>query len=317
LTGTTFYLGVDGAHGANVDFVEVLLHEMGHGLGFQTFTNGSTGAQFVGVPSVWDHFLMDGNTGKVWKDMTDAERAASAISVDKLVWSGPLVNAAAPGVLRVGNPGVFVGGSTAGATAGLHAVGEASFGASLMTPVAGKVMPITAGSGLSDACSTFTPTQALAAKNNVALVIRGTCAFTIKVKNAQNAGAIGVLVSDNVAGGPPPGLGGSDPTITIPAVRITQADGLALLAATATRSRTSSGVLATIGLFGTNVAGMDAFRRMLMYAPNPFEPGSSVSHFSTVASPNLLMEPAINGDLTQSVTAPKDLTLILLKEIGW
>ncbi len=37
-----------------------------------------------------------------------------------------------------------------------------------------------------------------------------------KVKNAQVAGAIAVLVADNVAGGPPAGLGGVDPTITIP-----------------------------------------------------------------------------------------------------
>jgi hypothetical protein len=33
--------------------------------------------------------------------------------------------------------------------------------------------------------------------------------FTIKVKNAQNAGAIGVIVGDNVAGGPPAGLAGT------------------------------------------------------------------------------------------------------------
>ena len=46
LTGTFFYLGLDGNHGANIDFIVTLLHEMGHGLGFQTFTSGSTGAPF-------------------------------------------------------------------------------------------------------------------------------------------------------------------------------------------------------------------------------------------------------------------------------
>ena len=43
LTGTFWYFGFDNNHGANIDFVTVLLHEMGHGIGFQTFTSGSTG----------------------------------------------------------------------------------------------------------------------------------------------------------------------------------------------------------------------------------------------------------------------------------
>jgi hypothetical protein len=31
------------------------------------------------------------------------------------------------------------------------------------------------------------------------LINRGICGFVVKVKNAQNAGAIGVLIADNVA----------------------------------------------------------------------------------------------------------------------
>jgi hypothetical protein len=42
-----------------------------------------------------------------------------------------------------------------------------------------------------------------------------------------------------------------------------------------------------------------------------------VSHFDTIAFPNLLMEPAINGDLQHAVTLPWDLTFELLKDIGW
>jgi hypothetical protein len=54
-----------------------------------------------------------------------------------------------------------------------------------------------------------------------------------------------------------------------------------------------------------------------VYTPNPFQSGSSVSHWDTIATPNLLMEPAINGDLTHSVTSPQDLTFPLLKDLGW
>jgi hypothetical protein len=55
----------------------------------------------------------------------------------------------------------------------------------------------------------------------------------------------------------------------------------------------------------------------MLYTPNPFQPGSSVSHWDTSANRNLLMEPAINADLTQSVRPPQDLTLPLFKDIGW
>ncbi|MFO1222865.1 MAG: PA domain-containing protein [Burkholderiaceae bacterium] len=41
------------------------------------------------------------------------------------------------------------------------------------------------------------------------MVDRGSCAFTVKVKNAQLAGARAVIVADNAPGTPPPNLAGS------------------------------------------------------------------------------------------------------------
>ncbi len=63
----------------------------------------------------------------------------------------------------------------------------------------------------------------------IALVQRGTCTFVVKVKNAQNAGATGVLIYNNAATGLP-GMGGTDPTITIGSFGISQADGTTLIA---------------------------------------------------------------------------------------
>lgn len=51
--------------------------------------------------------------------------------------------------------------------------------------------------------------------------------------------------------------------------------------------------------------------------PNPVQGGSSGSHYDSIAFRNLLMEPAINGDLTHNVKAPDDLTLELLRDVGW
>lgn len=324
LPASTWYYGLDSNEPAGgIDFVAVLQHEMAHGLGFQTFTSGSSGAFNGGFPSIWDHYLLDSTNNVLWKDATAAQRAASAISVNKLVWSGPLVNTLAAQVLRQGLPGVAMSGPQAGGLGGTTLLaGEASFGAALtLAGVTADVMPVvtnTTAAGLTGpGCGPLTANDAKAVMGRIALIDRGVCGFTVKVKNAQDAGAIGVLIGDNAAGSPPPGLGGTDATVTIPAVRITLPDAGLLKEALKKRSRTGSGVVARIGLFGTQLAGADALGRVQMYAPNPFASGSSVSHYDTTATPNLLMEPSINGNLTQAVTVPLDLTLPLFNEIGW
>ena len=325
LTASQWYYGLDSNEGAitgGIDFVAVLQHEMAHGLGFQTFTNGSTGNFNSGLPSIWDHYLLDATNNVLWKDATAAQRVASATSVDKLVWAGPIVNAALPLVLRQGLPGAAMSGPAAGVLGGTTlTTGEASFGAALtQAGVTADVMPVvsqtTAAGATGFGCGPLTTNDARAVNGRIALIDRGACGFAVKAKNAQNAGAIGVLIANNAAGAAP-GLGGTDATVVIPTVSVSQADGNALKAALVTRSRTASGVIARIGLFGTQFAGADTLGRMKMYAPNPFAGGSSVSHYDTTASRNQLMEPAINGDLTQSVIPPFDLTLPLFQEIGW
>ncbi|KAI9483825.1 MAG: peptidase S8/S53 domain-containing protein [Benjaminiella poitrasii] len=66
-----------------------------------------------------------------------------------------------------------------------------------------------------------------AVNGKLALIKRGTCAFTDKVNNAAAGGAIGVVVYNNVAGA----LTASVPGVTIPVVSISNADGLELSAA--------------------------------------------------------------------------------------
>lgn len=322
LPGRTFYLGVDNNHGTNIDFVAVLLHEMGHGLGFQTFTNGSTGAQNGGFPSIWDHFLMGASTGKLWKDMTNAERAASAISKDKLVWTGPLVAAAVPEVLKFGLASATFSGPAAGAITGTVRVGEADFGPALGTVSPfGEVMPVveqTAGTG--EGCQVFNSNNARAVNGRIAFITLGVCTVAQKVKNAQDAGAIGVLIGDTVAENAvqPIPLGGVDPTVTIPAVRLFLSDATKLRTALQTRSRTASGVFASLGRNGgAQYQGADELGRALMYAPNPFISGSSVSHFDRTMFRNQLMEPNISNDLGMSVIPPQDMTFRLLQDTGW
>ena len=319
-----WYLGLDNNHGAGLDLVTVLLHEFGHGLGFQTFTSGASGAQISdgttpsGYPAIWDHFLLDTTTGLHWKDMTNAQRVTSAINTRRLVWDGAGVTAAAPGVLAPGVPLLKVSGPAAGAATGQYIVGRAAFGAALSSPgVSGDIMPVTVNSVTGDACAPLSATEKLAVNGNIALINRGVCGFVIKVKNAQDAGAKAVIIADNAAGSPPPDLGGADATITIPSVRVTLADGNLIRSALTKRSRNKSGVIGNLLIDGSQLNGADAFGRAQLYTPNPFIQGSSVSHFDVGAFPNVLMEPSINADLSHSVVTPQDLTYTLLQEIGW
>jgi hypothetical protein len=318
LDGRTFYLGIDNNHGNDIDLISVLLHEFGHGLGFQTFTNGTSGALRLGIPSVWDFFMFDNTANKLWVDMTNAERAASAINPRKLAWNGANVTAAVPQLLTGGTPMMTI--SAPATLAGQFAVGGAGFGPQLREPgVTGEIAQVVdSPNGIGLACTPLSAANAAAVKGKIALLDRGgTCNFPQKVKNAQDAGAIGVIVADNVPGTPAPNLAGVGPTVNIPSVRITLADATTLKTALRTRSRTSSGVIATLGVNPAIRIGADPFGRALLFTPNPFQGGSSVSHFDTLAFPNLLMEPAINADLPQKVEAPEDLTFQLFKDIGW
>jgi hypothetical protein len=311
-----FYLGLDNNHGAQNDLVTVVLHELGHGLNFQSFVDPSTGQNFHGLTDVYAHHLLDNVTGKHWHEMTDAERAASATRFGTLVWDGANVSADLPQVLVLGSPELRVLSPTA--IAGLKQFGVAAFGPHVGSPgVSGLVVAAVdaanaAGPATSDGCTAFTNPAAIVGK--IALVERGTCGFAVKARNATNAGAVAVIIYNNAANAaaPPPGMaddGVNGAFVTIPAVSATRADGLAILGQPL--------VSASVGVDPTVRAGADANGRARLYAPLPVSQGSSVSHYDTVAFRNLLMEPAINPDLTHNVKAPDDLTLELLRDIGW
>ncbi|HEX8294575.1 MAG TPA: PA domain-containing protein [Pyrinomonadaceae bacterium] len=301
LGGTRFYLGLDNRHGADVDLVAVLIHEFAHGLGFQSFTSSGTGSQSSGFPSVYDRFLFDNTAQKFWTQMTNAERQASAVNTGNLVWTGAQTAADLRGVLgtpraRVNAPGTIAGG---------YAVGTAEFGPAVTT---GGTTANVAQAAPADACSALTNPSDVSGR--IALVDRGGCTFVAKVKSAQDAGAVGVIVVNNAT----PGviqMGGGDATINIPSLMVSMTDGGTL------KSQLSGGLNATLLLDNTALSGVDAQGRALMYAPNPVSSGSSVSHWDVSLYANQLMEPNVSGDLLHSVAAPADLTGSQLRDVGW
>lgn len=303
---TVWYYGLDGNEGVNVELLPVLLHEITHGLGFMTTTSGSTGNYSSLSPHIYDYFLHDNATGLHWNQETATQRRASAIAANKLAWDGTYVSAYAPTFLAK-RPRLLVN-APAGIAAEYTMVG-AAFGAAIAAGgVTADVVLVNDGVGAStsDACEQpFVNAADVAGK--WALLDRGTCTFVVKALAAQAAGAIGVIVCNNAAGLPPNPMGGTDPTIAIPVVGISLADGNTI------KANLALGVNVTVKLHPTALAGVDAANRPLMYTPTTFASGSSVSHWDVTATPNASMEPFINNDLHDAV----DMSLPLLHDIGW
>lgn len=124
-----------------------------------------------------------------------------------------------------------------------------------------------------DACTALANGAEVAGR--IALVNRGSCTFTVKVKNAQLAGAAAVIVANNV-GGPLVVMGGEDASIAIPSVFVSQADGAKV------RAALGGGVTASIrlaGLAGTVAASSSRGPRGgdLVLKPEVAAPGVSIA----------------------------------------
>jgi hypothetical protein len=107
---------------------------------------------------------------------------------------------------------------------GRGAYGSA-FGAALtLTGVTGALAVYNDGTGVaSDGCEA----SLTALTGKVALVDRGTCDFTVKVLNAQKAGAVGVIIANNVDSNPF-SAGGTNKQVKVPSGMVSLADGAAL-----------------------------------------------------------------------------------------
>jgi minor extracellular serine protease Vpr len=164
-----------------------------------------------------------------------------AESVDAAVDAGMVVVAAAgnsgPGDATVESPGTAPNAITAGASTNPHFVGIS------VTLTAGPAAPATIGAALGDFenfdppisadYTVTTPANGCSAITNdidgkIALIDRGVCTFGNKISNAEAAGAVGVIVVNNVAGDPT--AMGADPLFesTIPAVMVGKAEGTAM-----------------------------------------------------------------------------------------
>ncbi|MBY5162792.1 choice-of-anchor B family protein [Salsipaludibacter albus] len=114
------------------------------------------------------------------------------------------------------------------ATAGSYQANDAAFGpAASEAGLSGSVVLTDDATGATaDACQPLVGFPAGA----IAIADRGSCNFTIKAANAQAAGAVALIVANNAPGGGTISMGGSDPSITIPAVMVSLEDGAVIKA---------------------------------------------------------------------------------------
>jgi minor extracellular serine protease Vpr len=166
-----------------------------------------------------------------------------AMGLDNAVAAGVVVAVAAgnsgPGSQTLESPGRARNIITAGASTNQHFVGQPftspAGGGTTVGAAVGDFPPLPGASfNLFDTGNNGCTSVAAGASGKLAIINRGTCTFSTKVRNAIAAGAVGVLVINNVAGDPTAmakdGLGGDD----LPAVMIGKNEGAALRASGAT-----------------------------------------------------------------------------------
>ena len=191
------------------------------------------------------------------------------IAVDNLDDANMVVAVAAgnsgPGLFTVESPGSAAKALSAGASSVPHFVGApVTVGGSTYGAAAGDFKVVTADltaplgvvtgstNGLDTACSAL---AAGSLSGKIALISRGTCTFSAKIRNAQAAGALAVLVANNVAGDPSAmASDGTPDQPTVPAYMVGNADGQVLKG----QNGASTTIGATLSYFLTTNANIMA-----------------------------------------------------------
>jgi hypothetical protein len=128
-----------------------------------------------------------------------------------------------------------------------------AFGPALTSNITGDIVLVNDGTGGTSSLGCNSLTNGVLINDKIALIRRGTCPFLQKIKNAQDAGAIAVIMINNVDGTPVPMGGTETDPITIPSVMISKADGDALQAVLSSNTINTTLIAPLVGQFTGNL----------------------------------------------------------------
>ncbi|MBZ0293506.1 MAG: SH3 domain-containing protein [Anaerolineae bacterium] len=128
-----------------VDFTSVVLHELGHGLGFTDFGD-DTSLNFFGFPGVYSRYLVTGNGTPLLNRPDGSPELAAALTSNNVYFNGPYTLAVG-GAARIYAPRPYANGSS------ISHLNENSYGGAnaLMTPFLGFAEQILSISSLTRA----------------------------------------------------------------------------------------------------------------------------------------------------------------------
>lgn len=315
-----WYYGLTGNASGNphkrANFLNVIMHEIAHGLGASgnALLVGDYGYRFFKGP--WDELAWSNTHSMSYNEFgaSDDPRLAEAITSDgNTVWKGRQANRTAAllaehrSLLNVISP-----------DSATHDYLTVAFGNPDLEAIKGQIVVVNdavapgnvdmhTGCDGSDGQPAIANAAAMAGK--VVLIDRGVCEHGRKALNAQNHGAIGVILANNVPKDVLRATGGLlGRQVKIPVITVTQEVGAAL--------RTGAGaVVSGFSRDANRFYGLDKSGSLRLYTPPTFQLGSSFSHVDTDMTPNALMEYALNTSLRADVTV--DVTLDLLEDMGW
>jgi Zn-dependent metalloprotease len=185
---------------------DVVAHEWGHA--YTQYTHD--------LIYQWQPGALNESYSDIWGETVDLINGAGTDS------PGP-VRTVGSCSTHTGNPTVVI--NSPASIARNCAAGRAAFGPAVdETGTTGDV--VLADDGVAPGSDACTALPAGSMNGKVGLVDRGTCGFAVKVKIAQNAGAIAVVVANTADA--VQAMGGADPTITIPSLLISLSNGNAI-----------------------------------------------------------------------------------------
>ena len=260
----------------------------------------------------------------LWEDPSNPDRAlmfGGSAGSEFTVWDiSPVRDGQQPTVLYQDDHGYtevqpnLVTIDAPSTAAGSYDAAGASFGPEPSTTgISGDVVLVNDGSANpTEGCNPLVGFPAGA----VALVDRGTCPFVQKAAVAQAAGATAMIVANN-SPAPPINMGGSDPSITIPSVMISQADGDTIkagLPATGTVAGRPGGGIPAGGLHSLSVSNDGRFAYYALLTG-----GFAVIDVSDFTSgvPNPQFELVTHNDLRPTWPGPGAHSAVKLWDRDW